>query len=84
MHIFIVTDDRFVACCVIKIENKLKYNFSRSVYWLEDENVTGISTKLLLSFQMLKLLRVNFSHRSQELVGVLGAFQIIKGLRNWW
>lgn len=38
-----MADDRFVSCCIIKIENKLTYNLSESVYLLQGENVTGIS-----------------------------------------
>ena len=36
-------DGRFVAGCVIKIQNKLKYNFSGRVSLLKVATVTGIS-----------------------------------------
>ena len=38
-------DGRFVACWVIKMQNKLKYNFSGRVSLLQVATVTGISTK---------------------------------------
>ena len=44
-------DERFVARCVIKIENKLRYNLARSALLLQGANVTGISTKWFVSFQ---------------------------------
>ena len=48
--IFVVTDDIFVACCVIKIENNLKYNLCRSIHLFQGKNVTRISTKWFLNF----------------------------------
>ena len=53
-------DDRVVACCVIKIQNRLSYNFSRSVYLLQVVNVTGISIKWFQNFQRFELWRVIF------------------------
>ena len=53
-------DDRFVACCVIKVQNKLKYNFAGSVSLLQVANATGISTKWFENFQRFELWRVIF------------------------
>ena len=53
-------DGRFVACCVIKIQNKLKYNFSRRVSLLQFATVTGISTNWFGNFQRFELWRVIF------------------------
>ena len=47
-----------VACCVIKIQNKLKYNFSGRVSLLQIATVTGISTNWFEKFQRLELWRV--------------------------
>ena len=72
-------DGRCVACCVIKIQNKLKYNFSGRVSLLEVATVTGISTHWFEKFQRFELLRVNFSgnfsHGSRKLVRVCGSFE---------
>ena len=51
---------RFVACCVIKIQNKLKYNFSGTVSLLQVATVTGISTNRFENFQRFELWRVIF------------------------
>ena len=61
-------NDRFVACCVIKIQNKLKYNFSGSASLLQVVNVTGISTKWLKNFERFELWKVIFP----------------KGVKNWF
>ena len=53
-------DGRFVASCVRKIQNKLKYNFSGSVSLLQVATVTGISTNWLENFQSFELWRVIF------------------------
>ena len=54
-------DDRFVACCVIKIRNKLKYTeLSRKCFFAEAAIVTGISTKWFENFQRFELWRVIF------------------------
>ena len=53
-------DGRFVACCVIKIQNKLKYNFSGGVSLLQVANVTGVSTNWFENFQRFELWRVIF------------------------
>ena len=53
-------DGRFVAYCVIKIQNKLKYNFSGRVSLLQLATVTGISAYWFENFQRLKLWRVIF------------------------
>ena len=53
-------DGRFVASCVIKIQNKLKYNFSRRVSLLQVPTITGISTNWLENFQRFELWRVIF------------------------
>ena len=45
--------DLHVDCCVIKIQNKLKHNFSRSVYLLQ-------VVKWFQSFQRFELWRVIF------------------------
>ena len=47
----------------LKTQNKLKYNFPRSLYLLQVANVTGISTKWTKwfpSFQRFELWRVSF------------------------
>ena len=49
-------DGRFVACCVIKIQNKLKYNFSGFLCF-KVATVTGISTNWLEIFQRFELWR---------------------------
>ena len=49
-----------VACCVIKIQNKLKYNFSGRVSLLQVATVTGISTNWFEKFQRFELWRVIF------------------------
>ena len=68
-----------VACCVIKIQNKLKYDFSGRVSLLEVATVTGISTNLLENIQRFEIWRVifsgNFSHGRRELVRVCGSFE---------
>ena len=48
-------DGRFVTCCVIKIQNKLKYNFSGRVSLLQVATVTGISTNWFEKFQRFEL-----------------------------
>ena len=53
-------DGRFVACCVIKIQNELKYNFSGRVSLLQVGIVTGISTNRFENFQRFELRMVNF------------------------
>ena len=53
-------DGRFVACCVITIQNKLTYNFSGRVSLLQVATVTGISTKWFENFQRFELWRVIF------------------------
>ena len=53
-------DGRFVACCVIKIQNKLKYNCSGRVSLLQVATVTGISTNLFEKFQRFELRGVIF------------------------
>ena len=53
-------DGRFVACCVIKIQNKLKYNFSGRVSLLQVATVTGINTNWFKNFQRFELWRVIF------------------------
>ena len=64
MNIFVVTegtgDGRFVACCVIKIQNKLKYNFCGRVSLLKVATVTGISTNWFENFQRFELWSVIF------------------------
>ena len=54
-------DGRFVACCVIKIQNKLKYNFSGRVSLLQVATIAGISTNWFENFQRFEWWRVNFS-----------------------
>ena len=53
-------DGRFVACCVIKIQNNLKYNFNGRVSLLQVATVTGISTNWLENFQRLEVWRIIF------------------------
>ena len=53
-------DGRFVACCVIKIQNKVKYNFSGRVSLLQVATVTGISTNWFENFQRFEVWRVIF------------------------
>ena len=50
-------DGIFVTCCVIKIQNKLKYNFSGRVSLLQVANKsnTGINTNWLENFQRFEL-----------------------------
>ena len=64
-------DGRFVACCVIKIQNKQKYNFSGRVSLLQFATVTGISTNWFENFQRFELWRVIFA----------GIFPM--GVNNW-
>ena len=61
-----------VACCVIKIKNKLKYNFSGGVSLLQVATVTGISTNWFEKFQRFELWRVIFP----------GFF--LTGVENWF
>ena len=65
-------DGRFVACCVIKIQNKLKYNFYGRVSLLQVVTVTGISTNWFENFQRFELWRVIFP----------GIF--LMGVGNWF
>ena len=66
-------DDRFVPCCVIKVQNKLKYNFCGSVYLLQLANVTGINTKWFQNFQRFELLwRVIFPTRVKNWFDLTG------------
>ena len=53
-------DGRFVAFCVVKIQNKLKYNFSGRLSLLQAATVTGISTNWFENFQRFELWRVIF------------------------
>ena len=53
-------DGKFVACCVIKIQNELIYNFSGRVSLPQVATVTGISTNWFENFQRFKLWRVIF------------------------
>ena len=63
-------DGRFVAYCVMKIQNKLKHNFSGRVSLLQAATVTGISSNWFENFQRFDLWRVIFpgifSHGSRE------------------
>ena len=54
-------DGRLVACCVIKIQNELKYNFSGRLSLLQVATVTGISTNWFENFQRFELWRVIFA-----------------------
>ena len=65
-------DGRFIACCVIKIQNKLKYNFYRRVSLLQVATVTGISTNWFENFQRFELWRGIFP----------GIF--LTGVGNWF
>ena len=53
-------DGRFVVCCVIKIQNKLKYNFFGRVSLLQVATETGINTNWFENFQRFELWRVIF------------------------
>ena len=53
-------DGRFVACRVIKIQNKLKYKISGRVSLLQVATVTEISTYWFENFQRFELWRVIF------------------------
>ena len=53
-------EGKFVTCSVIKIQNKLKYNFSGRVSLLQVTTVSGISTNLFEKFQRFELWRVIF------------------------
>ena len=64
------------ACCVIKIQNKLKHNFSRSLYLLQVANVTGIRTKWFQNFQF-PVMEGNFFPREWR-IGSRLAFRIIR------
>ena len=78
-------DGRFVACCVIKIQNKLKYNFSGRVSLLQVDTVTGIKTNCFENFQRFELWRVIFPEnfpRESRIASNLRQFRIIKGSRN--
>ena len=50
----------FVACCVTKIQNELKYNSSGRLSLLQVATVTGISTYWFENFQRFELWRVIF------------------------
>ena len=65
-------DGRFVTCCVIKIQNKQKYNFHGRVSLLQVVTVNGISTNWFENFQRFELWRVIFP----------GIFPI--GIENWF
>ena len=58
-------DGRFVVCCVIEMQDELKYNFSASVSLPHVATVTGISINWLENFQRFELW--TFSHGSREL-----------------
>ena len=78
-------DGRFVACCAIKIQNKLKYNFSGRVSLLQVATVTRISTNWLKVQIMEGNFSGNFSHGSLEASRIgssLQEFLIIEGSRN--
>ena len=53
-------DGRFVSCCVIKIQNKLKFIFSGRVTLLQVTTVIGISTNWFENFQRFELWKVIF------------------------
>ena len=53
-------DGRFVACCVIEIQNKLKYIFFGRVSLLQVATVTGITTNWFENFQRFEISRVIF------------------------
>ena len=65
-------DGRFVTCCVIKIQNKLKYNFSRRVSVLQVATITRISTNWFENFHRFELWKVIFP----------GIFPM--GVENWF
>ena len=75
-----------VACCVIKIQNKLKYNFSGRVSLLQAATVTGINTNWFEKFQRFELWRVifpGFFFPWESRIGSgLREFRIIEGSRN--
>ena len=56
-----MVDGRFAACCIIKIQNKLKYNSSGRVSLLRVATITGISTNWFENFQRFELWRVIFA-----------------------
>ena len=76
------------ACCVIKVQNKLKYNFSGRVSLLQVATVTGISTNGFEKFQRFELWRVIFPGFFPTGVenwfdgSSLREFRIIEGSRN--
>ena len=49
-------DGGFVACCVIEIQNKLKYNFSGRVSLLQVATVTATSTNWFENFQRWRVI----------------------------
>ena len=51
-------DCRCVACCVIEIQNNLKYSFSGRASLLQVAALTGISTNWFENFQRFELWRV--------------------------
>ena len=75
-------DGRFVACCVIKIQNKLKYNFSGRVSLLQVATVTRISTNWFENFQRFELWRTIFPGNFPT--GVENWFELSGGPRNRW
>ena len=64
-------DGRFVACCVIKIQNELKYNFSGRLSLVQVATVTGVSTNWFENFQRF------------ELWGVIFKGIFLTGVENW-
>ena len=73
-------DGRFVAYCVTKIQNKLKYNFSGRVSLPQVATVTGISTNWFENFQRFELWRVIFPGIFPT--GVENWFELSGGSRN--
>ena len=74
MHILIgihhiVVDTYLSRLLCNKKRNKLKYNFSRSVYLIQGADASAINIKCrFLNVQRFDLSRGNFSHGRRELV----------------
>ena len=67
--------NRFVTCCVIKIENRLSYNLSGGVFLLQGANITGNSSQWFVTF-------LGSSYRGSIFPTVVGNWFELAGLSN--
>ena len=73
-YYFIFISNFSLPCCVIK-QNKLKYNFSKSLYLLQVANVTGNQYQVVSKFPKVLVMESNFSHGSRKLVRVCESYE---------